>query len=345
MNFSKKLFFLIGILSILIGCKKKDASAKKEVSTISVTDYTGNVLSLSQPAQRVVVLFDSGLEAMYMLEASDRIVGVPVETYYDKELYQYYSTLDDKIKNKSIATPGSKKAANIESIVALNPDLVITSNNAENFTQNLKKIGIPVYNMKSETYEDILKEVADLGIVLGKRDRSVILLNYIKKELDHLDAIPKEGGAFKKAYFAWANGRIFTTSGTKSMMDKCLKLAGVENVCTAPLDQTNISPETLVKWNPDIIIIWNDKPELFYQQNQLQSVAAVKNKTIYQLDPMFFYNPHTLKSLLAAKKIHYWAYLKDRVPIEELNGDMKNMLMVLYGKNFNEQLAIQMNKT
>lgn len=337
------LKYIVSIfLLFFLGCTENKNKIGEERKQILVTDFTGNKIELSQPAERVVVLFDPSLDAVYMLGASEKLVGVPVEVYSDEELYQYYAAIDERILEKKMATPGTKKSSNIESIVALNPDLVVLAGSSESFVKNLSKLNIPVYNVKSETYDDILKELQDLGKLLGKEERSKSLVDFTKAKFESIkNRRSKNNKALKTAYFAWANGRIFSTTGTNSMMHTCLELAGVKNVCTTPIDQPNINPETFVSWNPYMVIMWNDSPNLFYDKKQLEGVTAIKERQIYTLMPMFYYNPHTLKALLTTLKINFWAY--GELTQEDLGKEVEDILQTLYGKDKGGKLYKKLN--
>lgn len=275
---------------------------------IVVTDAAGNTITLSKPAQKIVALFDPAVDAIYMLQAQETLVGIPAETYADPELYGPYKEIDTRIQQKTIATPGSNQTADIESIIQLKPDLVIVQHMTPGSINLLKQMNIPVYQAAAQKYEHVIKELKDLGKITGKEERAAELLQYADSAFS---AMQQSGAAVaqkKKAYFAWANGRIFSTAGRGSMMHNTLEFAGVENVCTTDIDQPNINPETLLQWNPDMIIMWNDSPDLFYKKQELKAIHAVQQQQIFNLMPMFFYNPHTLKSLAAAVAIHQWAY-------------------------------------
>lgn len=324
----KLILNLLFAVMLLSACGQKDAQATHS-ATISVTDVKGNSVQLSQPAQRVVVLFEPLLDAVYMLQSEDALVGVSSKLYLNEDTFHQLSLIDDRVHNKTLATPGDEESLNIESVVALNPDLVVGYNIPESVVSSLQDMGIAVYIGRSETYADTEKEIQDLGKLLGKEKRSQELLDFAKEEFKKLQNNTKNTTP-KKAYFSWANGRIFTTAGTGSMMGQCLEFAGVRNVVTSKIDVPNINPETLVSWNPDVIYMWNDSPELFYKHPQLQSVQAVKNRQVYNLLPMFFYNPHTLKALLTTLRIQNWAYqLKTEEEVKQME---QYYLQKLYGK-------------
>ncbi|MBV7530915.1 ABC transporter substrate-binding protein [Chitinophaga sp. sic0106] len=329
----KQLLILLAMLGYLSACTNSHHTPA--AAAITLTDVQGNKVSLAKPAEKIVCLFDPMVDAMYMLQMQHKLVGIPAETYTDKELFTPYSLIDERIKNKRLATPGTNETANLESIIALKPDLVIAQHMNAGTIEGLQAMGIAVYLASSEKYEQVLQELEDLGKLTGAVDRASELVAYTQSQFDTMQSAAAAITAKKKTYFTWANGRIFATTGRNSMMNDCLEIAGVINVCTAPVDQPNINAETLIGWNPDMIVMWNDPAELFYAKKELAGITAIKNKAIHHLMPMFFYNPHTLKSLTAAVRINGWATGRsDAASLEAV----KKMIITYYGTTIGNQL-------
>ncbi len=336
MKNSLKIIGLFCALLFATSCGKKQSAINEITSKIEVIDTKGNTVALNKPAERIVCLFDPAVDMLQMLDAADKLVGIPIETYMDSELYKPLSLIDECIATKSIKTPGSNELQQIEEIISLKPDLLIVQGLNNGMVKTLNNMGIAVYMMTSESRENLFQELKDISTLVGKQERGKELTAFAKEKFEILEtqanAIPEQNK--KSVYFTWANGRIFSTAGRSSMMNDCLVYAGTVNVCTSNIDQPNINPETLVTWNPDMIVIWNDSPELFYAKKELASVKAIKNKAIYKLMPMFFYNPHTLKSLCASIAIKEWAYGNP----EKAQEAVKEIIVELYGKEKAEKL-------
>jgi iron complex transport system substrate-binding protein len=273
-----------------------------------VIDAQEHTISLNKVAERIVCLYEPGLDALYMLQAESKLVGLFSDVYESNDLFPFYAKMDRRIEKKELPVVGAGNQANVESVVALNPDLVIVHAGQESLVNALRNAGLQVYAVKAELQGEVFKTIQDISILTGTEARGLELKQYVVDEIDRL----KEGAAAvkekRRVYFTWAYGRIFSTTGTNSMMHTCLEMAGVQNVCPFELDQPNVNAETLIGWNPDMIVMWNDSPDLFYQRNEFNTIRAVKEKQIFNLLPMFIYNPHTLKALCTATAIHHWAY-------------------------------------
>ncbi|UYW02307.1 ABC transporter substrate-binding protein [Flavobacterium agricola] len=341
MKLYAKIISACAVLIMLASCKEQATQTAEKEHAISVTDTKGNLVTLDKPAERIVCLFDPALDLLTMLGATDKVVGIPIDVYVDQELYQPFSLLNQDIANKTIKTPGSNELQQLEEIVALKPDLLIVQNLNPGMVQTLKNMGVATYMFTSESQANLMQELQDVSVLTGKQERGLELENYAKSQFAKLteqaNAIPEKQR--KSVYFTWANGRIYSTTGRNSMMNDCLVLAGTTNVCTSAIDQPNINPETLVSWNPDMIVMWNDDPNLFYKKPELANVTAIKNKAIHNLMPMFFYNPHTLKSICAAIAIKEWAYGNQ----ENANAQVREVIEVLYGKEKAQNLLTLLN--
>lgn len=323
--------YLIGIFCFfIIGCKSNIRPAVIKQYAITVTDMRGKTIQLPKVAERVVCLFNGSFDAMYMLGAENKLVGIPSNIYTDPEYYDAYAKIDDRIKAKHIEAPGSWQASNIESIVSLHPDIVIISISQTDAVNILEKMGYAVYTVGSETYEQIYKETLDIGTMTGTTLRAEAIVNYSKKEFEKIKLITKDIVPKKKVYYAWSGGRILSTSGTRSMINDFIELAGATNVCRSNVDQPNVNAETLIHWDPDIIVLWGSSPVDVYKMSELASLKAVKNKTVKSMKPAFFYNTHTLKILLASVTLNHWCY--DTFNSDEVDKDKREIIMNLYGQ-------------
>jgi len=127
------------------------------------------------------------------------------------------------------------------------------------------------------------------------------VVSYVKAEAKKLKAPVNEKP--KKVYYAWSKGRIFSTSGKGTLLDLAIKLSGAENACPLEMESPNVGAESIYKWNPDLIVLWN-----LYQLKELDALPAVKSKQVFAMNPAFYYDPHTVKFLLFAKQLRNWCY-------------------------------------
>ncbi len=322
-------YCLISILTIMTSVEFISATSLTE---IRVTDFRGKELYFKKPVSRIVCLIESALTALYMLGQKDKIIAIPTNVY-SGDVFSYYAQLDERIKNKKLPAPGNWEFVNIESVVALKPDIVIIWTKQTETIKSLEERGIPVFGVFINNFEDIYREIKFLGRLTGSDKRAEDLIKYTKQEVStfqkRIEKIPR--GDRKKAYFMWAQGDLHTSCRDSSVND-LLIMAGCLNVCPYPDEHAVVSLERIIKWNPDIIIMWiNPKrdPVDIINDPKWRNVDAVKYKRVYELPEVFLYDLWTLKFQYAIKMVAKWAYpeiFKDLNMEDERN----KMLKMLY---------------
>ncbi|WP_227611003.1 MULTISPECIES: ABC transporter substrate-binding protein [unclassified Acinetobacter] len=304
------------------------SQANESTTAFNVVDSSGYTVKLNHPAQRVVCLFESGCDGLYMLNQGDKIVGIPAEIYQQPMLYRAYSILDSRIKTKQIQSPSQgSNATNIESLLMLQPDLVIMGGGEKQTIALLRKLGIAVYIMESSTYAQVKEELSEIAVLTNATARANKILHYSDQKIAEIQRNTAKESHQQSIYYAWSGGRIFSTSGTQSITNDFIELAGAKNIVRTETNQPNVNPETLIEWNPDNIVLWNTDPQLIYQRPELKLLQAVKNRKVFNLSPAFIYNPHTIKIVLTALYLHQHIYEEPQpYTMKATQYDVLNML-------------------
>ena len=309
---------------------------------ISVTDFRGKRIILEQPAERIVCLLESALSGLYMLGAQERLVGISANIYQES-VFSYYAAMDERIRSRSLATPGNWDFVNIESVVALQPDLVIIWSGQEESIQAMEEKGIPVFGVFIERFEDIHREIEALGKLTDTSQRADELVRIAREEMDGVRrriSREKRGvGEEKKprVYFMWAQGPL-ETAGRNSTVQELIELAGGVNVA-AGIEQEHLvaNLENILVWNPEVIIMWcNDRidPADVEQLPGWRSVAAARNGRVREFPDPFSCDFWTLKYLFAVEMAARWCHPErfEQVGLESLRGD-------LFGKLYGGKLG------
>lgn len=330
MKIFKIIPFFTALVLLLVSCNNK--TEKNHSGGVIAVDSRGKTVQLEKFAERAVVLFAPMVDQLYMLQAGQQIIGIPEQLYLTPSTYSALSQLDQRIENKTLATPTfGGRSANLESVVGLKPDLAVVYEVDTETISQLEELGVPVFTVSSKGEASIFNELKEVSKLFGKGDRADKLIQYVKGELMKMRPEPK--AVKKKVYYAWSKGRIFSTSGKGSLMDLAIESAGAQNACPLEMEAPNIGAELIYQWNPDLIILWNSEPNDVYKLKELAALPAVINKQVFELKPTFNFDPHTLKFLLFAKQLHHWCYPEKGY---DPNNDIKNSLTVLYGQEINQ---------
>lgn len=319
---------LLGLLSCNTESHEEESS---NTTLLSAKDARGKSVSLSSPAKRTVVLYQGALDGLYMLGAEKSLVGIQHNIYTNPETFKYFGLLDPRIARREIPAPGNwENSTNLESVVALKPDLVIMASGQSGAIEILESFGIAVFVVSPSNNEQLHEELLGIGILTGTESRARELLDFTETKLLEIREKTSHINKKKKVYYAWSGGRIYSTSGRSSRMHECFELAGVENACPFDIDTPNINPESLIAWDPDIMLLWNSKQEDLLNARELSSMRAIAEKNIHVFEPAFFYDPHTLKIMYMALELHEVAYGDN--PELDLDAFRKEIMTGLYGE-------------
>lgn len=205
--------------------------------------FTEDVELESKP-ERVVCVSTSTTPLLFEVGAS--LVGIPTSTVFETPSDYTGEKLQSLMSDDF----------NIETVVALNPDLVIIpSSSKEQYGDALESSNIPVYYTNSghsATYESVVQEAKVIINAFGKDSENA------KKVLQSFDDLDKKMEESKKALEGKTVMIIATTeyiqskSGTAGSMADMIGLTNVyenEQAGMVALDQ-----ETTLGYNPDVIL-------------------------------------------------------------------------------------------
>lgn len=231
---------------------------------------------------RIISLAPSITETLFALGLGDKVVGVTRFCTYPEEV-------------KKLPKLGGLTDINYEAIVLLKPDVVILSDENAEAKKKLSKIGIKVFAVKVQDWDDITESFLIIGRELGVEDKAEALkydfdakvktVQELVKNLDKPRVLVSIDRDFqsKKVEKAWI-------AGNEGLYNKMIEIAGGKNAYEGITKGSPIlSSEGIIRLNPDVIIdtIANFE-ELGYDEkiaksawNSLPQVSAVKNKRVY----------------------------------------------------------------
>lgn len=209
------------------------------------TDGLGRRVALAGTPQRIISFAPSLTEMVFALGGEDRLVGVTAWCDYPSQA-------------RSRPAVGDYNSPNWERLAALKPDLVLLVGSADSpMLPRLEALGIPSAVFRSETFDDIHRDLALLGGLLGKEAQARSLSVSLRIQADSLrtavEAIPAER---RPKVFAEIADRPLMTGSNRSFLGQLISLAGGRNMAGDLLQEyAAIDPEKVVDLRPDIILI------------------------------------------------------------------------------------------
>jgi iron complex transport system substrate-binding protein len=302
---------------------------------LAVTDFRGKQLTFNKPVQRIVCLMESALSGLYMLDAGQQVVGVS-SAVYDSSVFSWYAALDDRIRRKILPIPGNWDFVNIESVIALKPDVVVMWSKQSESIAALEEQGIKVFGVFIAGKEDVYREILALGTMTGKEQRAKELVDYSRQEISRFSRKVSSLPAIRRpgVYYMWPQGNLETSCGTSTVND-LITLAGGRNVCSLlPDEHLVVNLEQVLAWNPEMIVMWhNDRkdPEDIIDDPQWGLTRAVRNGQVYELPEVFLCDLWTLKFQFAVKLLAKWAH-PELFRDLDMEKEQRQMLRKLYGQ-------------
>lgn len=297
----KPLFLITLIVTTLTGCPANNetpppAASKTSIEDsdlISVTDFSGAVITLEQPATRIVALAPHIVENLFSIGAGEKIVGVVS--------YSNFPPAAQKIE-----IVGGYQSINHEKILELKPDLIVAweSGNGNNPVARLKELGFTVFLDQPDTLDDVAISLKKLGVLTGNIEQSEQAANAFTTELNTLRERYSSAPLVSTFYQVW-NEPLQTINGNHIISDAISACGGVniyaEELPIAPV----INIESILQRDPEAIIasgMSESRPEWLDDWKNWPALTAVER------DNLFFVHPdhiqrHTVRQLLAIKEI------------------------------------------
>lgn len=301
-----------------------------------VVDMIGREVKVPEKVERVITTYTPATQFVMALGADDRLVsgasGLPNQTIFTK--------INPKIDE--LPNVGSKnKGVNIESIMELNPDLVIMFPHGDGIetADRLKELGIATLVINPESFSQIRETNKLLGKALNLEEKAEKVDEQYQKILEISERtkdIPESER--KKVYFA--NSELLDTVGENILQTDLIEKAGAINPAKKAKEGfIKASSEELIKWNPDQIIVsqfYRKSLDKLKNEEKYQSISAFKNDKIFRvpsnLEPWDYPSPSSALIIpWLAKKVYPEKFVD--LDLEEIVNDFYKEL---YGKTFTE---------
>lgn len=267
----------------------------------TVTDQLGREVTLPDHVTRAVVLQHQTLNLLVQLNAADDIVGVM--SSWKKQLGPQFARFMPGIEK--LPMPGDLTQVNIESLLALYPQVVFVANYApQAMIQQIQNAGVPVVAVslrqdaageknkmnptmadEEQAYNEGLKQgIRLIGEVVDRKTQAEDLINYTFSARKQANAPVADIPESQRVRVYMANPDL-NTYGSGKYTGLMMTHAGALNVAAASVKGARqVSLEQVLQWNPEVIFVQDRYPDVVKQiQNdpQWQSIDAVKNHRVW----------------------------------------------------------------
>lgn len=254
---------------LLFLCRLADAQ-------VSVRDDRGQLITLAQPAQRIISLAPHITEDLFAIGAGDNIVGTV-----------NYS--DFPSAAKKIPQVGGYNSFDLERICALKPELIVAweTGNPPAQLAKIAALGIPIFYDNSRTLLQVPTVLTRLGVLTGQVKTAQHTANLFRQRIAHLEQQYRQQRPLRIFYQVW--DRPLMTINKTQIISDAMRICGASNVfAELPQLVPTIDEEAVIVANPDLIMSSGEQganPLWVQRWQKWPTLTAVKKQQIVTLPP------------------------------------------------------------
>ena len=262
-------------------------------TSVTVVDDIGRTVRLDRPASRIVSLAPHVTENLFAAGIGHRVIGAVNYSDYPAEA-------------RRIPAVGGYDNIDIETILALQPDLVVAWKEGNQYQQveRLMKLGLTVFVNEPNRLEDVAADIIRFGILGGREDEARAIA---REYIDGLSGLRNRYSGLEQVtvfYQVWPNPLITVTD--RQIIGNVIRLCGGSNIF-AGLDTPTpqVGKEAVLTENPDTIIAsgMNEaRPDWLDEWKQWSFLNATRYGNLFFINPDIIQR-HTARILLGTREL------------------------------------------
>lgn len=287
--FRSLLRVLVALLLLAPACARSDGPAPAGTASSSATgtaapfpvtivDDDGVSVTLDAPPQRIVTFAPSATEILFALGLGDRIVGVSGP-------YDDYPQAAKRIEQVGGAGEFGVEP-NLEKVISLQPDLLLTISGGEQWKKRLRDLGVPVFTIDATDLEDLLHDIGTVGRLTGAVDAADALTAGMRAEDQDIEQ--RVAGEPPVTCFFEVFYPPLTTVGPDTFIADLLRGAGCDSVSeSAKSDYPEWSVDDLVRESPQLYLVSSESgasPAAVAKRPGFDAIAAVADGHVVPID-------------------------------------------------------------
>jgi cobalamin transport system substrate-binding protein len=245
---------------------------------VTATDDDGVAVTIAARPARIITFAPSNTEIVFALGLGDEVVGV--------------SGAFDDYPPEAMAIEhvgGSGEFGvdpNVEKVVALHPDLMLTISGGDQWKQRLRDLDIAVFTINATDFGDLQNDITTVGRITGASEQAAGVVDHmaaVRTEIESQVSSDAPVPCFFEAYYP-----PLTTIGPDTFIFDLLRLAGCDPVSAeAKSDYPQWSIDRLVAQGPSVYLVASESgvsPDEVAKRPGFSAIEAVAQGHVYLVD-------------------------------------------------------------
>ena len=287
------LLLLLSCFVLLTACGQNSSPAAGPqlvaTPTVARDAYGTPIVFPTTPPQRIISLLPNTSEILGALQLQGRVVAVDYYTTYPADLASL-----PKVS-------GSNGKYNIEQIVALKPDLVLSyGGETKEYDQQLENLGLHIVDLPLSNLSQTLQEILLVGRLTSTENTARTVVNQLQQRIEQIKAAVAGTTAPKVLLEVddSAPGKPYVFGGG-SFGDELLQDANGVNIFhdnSSNGGYPQVTDEAIISANPQFVILTEDpafggNPALVYKRPNWNGIAALALHQVYRINVNIIQHP------------------------------------------------------
>ena len=263
--------FVGGFAGVTAGAGSAGAGSAADIEAptcefpLTVTDATGEEITLEKPPERITTTNPSAAQILWEFGAQDRVVGVT----------QYAAYLDGAEDKADVS---AETGVSRELIADTDPDVVLAPNASAEAVEPLRNDGHTVYHFhEAKDVDDIAAKTDRIGQLVGECEAAAETNAWM---YDEVDAVEERTADYDRPSALYPLGSGFVAAGD-TFIDEIMTIGGTDNVAAAEhVGYPQLSPEVVIEADPELILVIDRTQGLMNEEPYSQTTAGIEDNAV-----------------------------------------------------------------
>jgi iron complex transport system substrate-binding protein len=244
---------------------------------VTVSDQEGKPLTLAKQPKAIISFSPGVTEILFAIGAGPQVIAADQFSDYPAEA----KALKQRVKYTS---------PDVESALALNPDLVIMSRAQRTAVERFRSAGLPVvYTPEPDSLDAIVESVRTWGRVTGNVAQADKVADEMRARIEAVKVKVAPVTEGPRTFYELSDSLF--SAGDKTFIGSILTLLKAKNVATgAATDFPQLTAEAVIARDPQVILLADASSagqslDALRKRPGWTSISAVNEGRVYPIDP------------------------------------------------------------